>query len=123
MESKQEDTSKTEPNLLPTVLRYLALLIAVFLGLRMIYLGCLAITTRSIATGFGQRPSGPWFPRPLSGTPAVAAGLSLIFAAAGFLSICILHFPLGTRLPRWARFTPWIFFVGWLLLKLLANHL
>src|SRR2546423_1151103 len=92
------------------------------------YIGFVAISKRSLDTRLGFRASGPWFPEPLFGRPAVIAGVSFVSLAACLATIIITSYPpVSTRLPSSIVRTRWwcisIFFVLWTLLNWLANHL
>lgn len=121
--NREDDVTRARHGWLGTIARYLALLAATAWGILMFYWGGRAIATQSFVNRLGQRQSGPWFPKPLHGAPAVFAGLSLICAAVALLSIYAVYGPLGLRLPRWARYAPWLFFAAWFVLMSTANHL
>src|SRR3954447_26106772 len=109
MEDKQ-----TRSTVVCAIARYWALFVGTVFGAYIAYVGSKAIVTRSLVSRIGLGQSGPWFPKPLQGTPAVLAGLSLIAIAAAIISLCAAYGPARLRLPAWARFTPWLFFVTWL---------
>ena len=92
------------------------------------YVGVVAISERSLHTRIGFRASGPWFPQPLIGAPAVIAGFSFLCLAFCIAAILITSYaPLFARLPsslvrtRW--WLIWIPFALWTVLTWLANYL
>lgn len=97
---------------------FFAWLVAGTFGSLLAFLGCKAVITQSLTEQVAFRGSSPWFSRPLYGSPAVIAGLSLICAAACFFSVCV-SFDSRSR----TRWLPWLFAAAWFILMVLAQYL
>lgn len=124
MGSEREGVTPTALDRAATIVWHCALVGAGATAIWMFYLGVKAIMTETLNVEISLRHSGPWFPKPLHGISAVFAGFSFISLALSILSICAVYGPgLQSHLPKWARFVPWIFFIGWVALKLWANHI